>query len=134
MDSLTQRLKALSSAEDFMVFFGIPFEERVVQVNRLHILKRFYQYLHKSTDLATAGAQGDDIELFRQYRLLLQRAYGDFVHSNAVTEKVFKVFQDADGQKTVTASSLRASLAERRRADEPAAQRAAQSPALQQVS
>lgn len=130
MDSLTQRLKALSSAEDFMVFFGIPYEERVVQVNRLHILKRFYQYLHKSTDLAL----GDDIELFRQYRLLLQRAYGDFVSSNAVTEKVFKVFQDADGQKTVTASSLRASLADRRRSDEPPAQLAAQSAALQQAS
>jgi nitrogenase-stabilizing/protective protein len=121
MDSLTQRLKALSSAEDFMAFFGIPYEERVVQVNRLHILKRFYQYLHKSTDLAL----GDDIELFRQYRVLLQRAYGDFVHSNAATEKVFKVFQDAGGQKTVSAASLRDSLAERRRSPEPPARQPA---------
>jgi nitrogenase-stabilizing/protective protein len=129
MDSLTQRLKALSSAEDFMAFFGIPFEERVVQVNRLHILKRFYQYLHKSTDLAI----GDDIELFRQYRVLLQRAYGDFVHSNAATEKVFKVFQDVDGRQTVTAASLRDSLAGRRRGGDAGGQMAAAAPTLHQA-
>jgi nitrogenase-stabilizing/protective protein len=130
MDSLTQRLKALSSAEDFMVFFGIPFEERVLQVNRLHILKRFYQYLHKRTDLAL----GDDIELFRQYRGMLQQAYGDFVHSNAATEKVFKVFQDATGQKTVSASSLRDSLAGRRRVVDVPGQQAASAPPLPQAS
>jgi nitrogenase-stabilizing/protective protein len=130
MDSLTQRLKVLSSAEDFMVFFGIAYDEHVVQVNRLHILKRFYQYLHKSTDLAV----GDDVELFRQYRALLQQAYSDFVHSNAVTEKVFKVFQDADGRKTVTASSLRDSLAGRRRPADAQPQQAAQAPALRQAS
>jgi nitrogenase-stabilizing/protective protein len=115
MDSLPQRLKALSSAEDFMAFFGTAYEQRVLQVNRLHILKRFYQYLHKSSDLAT----GDDVALFREYRQLLQRAYGDFVHSNAATEKVFKGFQDVDGRQTVTAASLRDSLAGRRHRAQP---------------
>lgn len=38
MDSLTDRLKALSSAEDFFAFFAVPTDERIVQVNRLHIL------------------------------------------------------------------------------------------------
>ena len=55
MDNLIQRLKALSSAEDFLRFFGVPFEESVVHVNRLHILKRFYQYLHRSESLAELG-------------------------------------------------------------------------------
>jgi len=120
MDSLSQRLKALSSAEDFMVFFAIPYEERVVQVNRLHILKRFYQYLHKAQGLPASSPEGltglDDVTLFRRYRELLTQAYGDFVQSNAATEKVFKVFQDVDGHKSVTASSLRDSLADRKRA------------------
>lgn len=120
MDSLTQRLKALSSAEDFMAFFGIAYEERIVQVNRLHILKRFYQYLHQAQGLPAQAGDGlaglDDIELFRRYREMLTRAYTDFVHSNAATEKVFKVFQTADGQQTVPVRSLRDSLAERRRA------------------
>jgi nitrogenase-stabilizing/protective protein len=112
MDSLTQRLKALSSAEDFLQFFGVPYDERTVHVNRLHILKRFYQYLHKAEGLAGL----DDVELFRRYRELLVQAHQDFVSSTAAKEKVFKVFQDADGTQHVQLSSLRESLAERRAA------------------
>lgn len=110
MDSLTERLKALSSAEDFFAFFGVPFDERIVQVNRLHILKRFYQYLRQARDLAEA----DDIELFRRYRVMLAQAYQDFVDSTPAREKVFKVFQDADGTQHVQLASLRDSLADRR--------------------
>ena len=111
-DSLIERLKALSSAEDFLTFFGVPYDEKVVHVNRLHILKRFYQYLHKSE----AAAGEDEVAMFRRYRELLTQAYGDFVNSSAIKEKVFKVFQDADGQKAVPVANLRESLAERRRA------------------
>jgi nitrogenase-stabilizing/protective protein len=110
MESLTQRLKALSSAEDFLVFFGVPHEERIVQVNRLHILKRFYQYLHTAS-----GLEGqNDIDLFRRYRELLTRAYADFVTSTPAREKVFKVFQDAGGRQSVSLASLKDSLADRR--------------------
>ena len=110
MDDLITRLKALSSAEDFLQFFGVAYEERVVHVNRLHILKRFYQYLHRADGLTGL----DDIELFRRYRGFLSQAYQDFVTSNAQTEKVFKVFQDAHGTQHVGLASLRDSLAERR--------------------
>jgi electron transfer flavoprotein beta subunit len=68
----------------------VPVDEQVVQVNRLHILKRFYQYLHKAEGLAGL----DDIEMFRRYRELLATAYQDFVASTPQREKVFKVFQD----------------------------------------
>ncbi|MBK8766566.1 MAG: nitrogenase stabilizing/protective protein NifW [Burkholderiaceae bacterium] len=110
MESLIQRLKTLSSAEDFLAFFGVPFDERVVQVNRLHILKRFYQYLHQTPGTSTL----DDVALFRCQRELLTRAYGDFVTSTPAREKVFKVFQDAQGQQSVALTSLRDSLADRR--------------------
>jgi nitrogenase-stabilizing/protective protein len=112
MDTLIQRLKALSSAEDFLQFFGVPFDEHVVQVNRLHILKRFYQYLQRAEALPAT----DDIALFRLYRELLTQAYRDFVDSTAQREKVFKVFQDTDGTQHVQLDSLRSSLADRRRA------------------
>lgn len=115
--TLTERLKALSSAEDFFVFFGVPFDERVVQVNRLHILKRFYQYLHQADGLPGdgTGLHGvSDVNLFRRYRELLALAYQDFVRSTPAREKVFKVFQDADGTQHVQLASLRESLAERR--------------------
>ena len=107
---LTDRLQKLSSAEDFLAFFGLPFDERVVQVKRLHILKRFYQYLHQSDDLPAL----DEVALFRRYRELLARAYQDFVDSTPAREKVFKVFQTADGTQHVQLASLRDSLAERR--------------------
>jgi len=106
MHTLTERLKALSSAEDFFAFFAVPFDEAVVQVNRLHILKRFFQYLQKSQGLAGL----DEVEMYRRYRALLTQAYGDFVRSTPAQEKVFKVFQDVGGTQHVTASSLRDSL------------------------
>jgi nitrogenase-stabilizing/protective protein len=110
MDTFIERLKALSSAEDFFTFFGLPVDEQVVRVNRLHILKRFYQYLHKAEGLAGL----DDIEMFRRYRELLATAYQDFVASTAQREKVFKVFQTADGTQHVQLTSLRDSLPVRR--------------------
>ena len=112
MDTLTTRLKALSSAEDFLRFFGVPFAEPVVQVNRLHILKRFYRYLHTTDGLAGL----DDVEMFRRYRELLANSHHDFVTSTPAREKVFKVLQTAAGQQHVQLSSVRARLAERRAA------------------
>jgi nitrogenase-stabilizing/protective protein len=110
MTDFNERLKALSSAEDFFVFFAVPYTESVVQVNRLHILKRFYQYLHKAEGLSGL----DDVELYRRYRDLLTLAHQDFVQSTPAQEKVFKVFQDAGGTQHVRASALRDSLPKRR--------------------
>lgn len=110
MNDLTTRLKALSSANEFLDFFGIAYDERVVNVNRLHILKRFYQYLHQAEGLGAL----DEVGLFTRYREMLTRAYLDFTTSNAATEKVFKVFQDAGGRQHVPMHKLRDSLAERR--------------------
>ena len=112
MEGLTQRLKALSSANEFLEFFGIAYDERVVHVNRLHILKRFYQYLHKANGLSELG----EVEMFRRYRELLAQAYHDFTVSTPAREKVFKVFQDAGGTQHVGLGGLRESLADRRAA------------------
>ncbi len=111
MDELEQKLSQLSAAEEFFEFFDLPFEQAAVSVNRLHILKRFQQYLRR---------EGRGEELGREsrrahYRSLLQRAYEDFLSSSAAQEKVFKVFQDADGQH-VSLDTLRLSLASRRAA------------------
>jgi nitrogenase-stabilizing/protective protein len=113
MDGLIQRLNALSSANEFLEFFGISYDESVVHVNRLHIMKRFRQYLQRAEGLQAL----DEVEMFRRYRELLARAYRDFTASTAAKEKVFKVFQDADGQH-VPVDKLRDSLAERRKPGE----------------
>lgn len=105
MSELLKRLSTLSAAEEFLDFFGIPYAQSVVHVNRLHILKRFHQYLR-----ATPGFEAlDDERQFQTGRALLTRAYEDFVRSTPAKEKVFKVFQDMDGQR-VTLDSLRSSL------------------------
>lgn len=104
MTELLRRLEQFSAAEEFLTFFRIPCEPAVVQVHRLHILKRFSQYLARA-DLEAL----DEAAQWQTLRALMIRAYEDFVHSTAAREKVFKVFQDADGQR-VSLDSLRASL------------------------
>jgi nitrogenase-stabilizing/protective protein len=78
----------LSSAEDFLDYFGIEYDPSVVHVNRLHILQRFHDYI----DGVEAMPESDD-EMRVLYTDLLNSAYNDFVQSDALTEKVFKVFR-----------------------------------------
>jgi len=106
MEHFLQQLKELSSAEDFLTFFGIPYEQHVVNVSRLHILKRFFQYLRQQQ----LPGQNSEVQLFTAYRDLLTRAYQDFVTSTPAQEKVFKVFQDTEGRQHVSLESLKASM------------------------
>lgn len=90
--TLDEALADLTSAEDFLDYFGVPYDSKIVQVNRLHILQRFHDYLAKEPD---GNATGDDVARAQAYRRLLRRAYEDFVKSDAITEKVFAVFHHA---------------------------------------
>jgi nitrogenase-stabilizing/protective protein len=87
--TLDEALAELTSAEDFFAYFGIDYDPAVVQVNRLHILQRFHDYLEQAPELL---AGGDDLTRATGYRRLLRQAYEDFVKSDALTEKVFRVF------------------------------------------
>jgi nitrogenase-stabilizing/protective protein len=109
MSTLLKQLSTLSAAEEFLDFFGITYVPAVVHVNRLHILKRFHQYLR-----ATPGFESLDDGAQRDTgRALLMRAYEDFVRSTPQQEKVFKVFQDMDGQH-VELDKLRRTLPSQR--------------------
>lgn len=105
MSDLVQRLQGLSSAEQFLDFFGVAYEQTVVNVSRLHILKRFHQYVRLEPGIESM----DEVALFARYRELLARAYGDFVRSTPAKEKVFKVFQDQDG-RAIPLAALAATL------------------------
>lgn len=90
--TLAEAMEELVSAEDFLDYFAVPYEASIVQVNRLHILQRFHDYLTKQ-----APNLPPEEEAQRGiYRLWLERAYQDFVTSNSLTEKVFAVFQHVD--------------------------------------
>ncbi len=95
--TLVEEMEELSSAEDFLDFFEVEYEAKVVFVNRLHIMQRFHDYLEKAGD----SLPSDDEPAMREtYKQLLTQAYQDFVNSDAVTEKVFKVFHMHGPQTT----------------------------------
>ncbi|HYG89493.1 MAG TPA: nitrogenase-stabilizing/protective protein NifW [Azospirillum sp.] len=88
--SFKDEFEDLETAEDFLSFLGIAYERRVVDVNRLHILQRFHDYL--AADIGLEGIT-DDEGLAARYRTHLERAYHDFIASSGVAEKTFKVHQ-----------------------------------------
>ncbi|MBV2133077.1 nitrogenase-stabilizing/protective protein NifW [Pseudomonas sp. MAP12] len=94
--TLDEAMEELVSAEDFLDFFGVPFDQTVVHINRLHIMQRYHDYLSKAGSLD----EHDDAARQAVYRQLLSRAYQDFVDSDAQTEKVFKVFRMHEPQTT----------------------------------
>jgi nitrogenase-stabilizing/protective protein len=88
--TLAEALAELVSAEDFLDYFGVPYEAQVVHVNRLHILQRFHDYLARHA----VPMPADDLARVGVYKKWLTQAYEDFVTSDALTEKVFAVFQN----------------------------------------
>ncbi|KIZ35295.1 MULTISPECIES: nitrogenase stabilizing/protective protein NifW [Rhodopseudomonas] len=92
--SVIDQLKRASSAEDFFALLGVDYDPKLVDVARLHILKRMGQYL-ASEDLdglpgAVVGAR---------CKAVLERAYADFVASSPLDQRVFKVLKDAVAPK-----------------------------------
>jgi len=100
--TLDEALEELSSAEDFLDYFEIDYEPSIVHVNRLHILQRFNEYLSQSEENIP---ENEDAKR-EIYRRLLTRAYQDFVESDALTEKVFKVFHMHQPQETFVSIDL----------------------------
>lgn len=91
-----EQMDELESAEDFLDFFAVPYDPAVVNINRLHILQRFHDYLRG------AGQQPE----FETWRGLLARAYDDFVRSTPQAEGVFRVFKRAQGIATVPITAI----------------------------
>jgi nitrogenase-stabilizing/protective protein len=83
-------LSRLSAAEDFFAVLEVEFQPEVVNVARLHILRRMGQYL-RDTELESL----DDAAIRAACRSHLERAYADFQRSTPIAERLFKVHQDA---------------------------------------
>lgn len=89
LEELKDDLEELSSAEDFLDYFGIQYDVKTVQVNRLHILQRFHNYLAQAAEPEQGNA-------FGVYGGWLEQAYVDFVGSSAQEQKVLRVFSQPE--------------------------------------
>lgn len=106
IEELESELAELESAEDFLTYFEVDYDPAIVQVNRLHILQRFHDYMSGVEEMPADG--GERRALFAG---LLAGAYQDFVDSDALTEKVFRVFhRQAASTATVDLADLKAQL------------------------
>ena len=99
---ILDQLSDLSSAEDFFSFLDIPFDPTVVQVARLHIMRRMGQYI-KGSQIDGVFDELDDDQVRALCREHLEQAYRDFVESSPLKERLFKVHQEAVAPKPETA-------------------------------
>ena len=105
MTDIVARLTRLSSAEDFFKALGVPYEESVLRVARLHILKRMGEYL------AGDDLQGlPDLVAGARAKAMLQRAYEDFSQGSPLKQRVFKVLKDHDPDRPVPSKTAFVSL------------------------
>jgi nitrogenase-stabilizing/protective protein len=85
-----EQLNKASSAEDFFALLGVDYDVKIVNVARLHILRRMGQYL-VSEDFAGLP----DAMVAERCKAVLEKAYADFVASSPLDQRVFKVLKDA---------------------------------------
>ncbi|MBE9019336.1 nitrogenase stabilizing/protective protein [Chroococcidiopsis sp. CCALA 051] len=85
------QFQQIVDAEQYFEFFGLPYDAQFVNVNRLHILQKFSNYI-KAIDRDSPDL--NDEEKLGQYRHALQQAYDVFLASKPVEQKLFKVFNE----------------------------------------
>lgn len=97
VNNILERLKGLSAAEEFFAVLRVSYDPKVLNVSRLHIMKRMGQYLAEEDffDLP-------DQVIAARARAMLERAYEDFATSSPLKHRVFKVLQDHDPDNPAT--------------------------------
>jgi nitrogenase-stabilizing/protective protein len=87
--TMLEQLSKLSSAEEFFHLLDVPYDPAILNVARLHILRRMGEYLKHAPATAVEEAER------AYFRAQLLRAYEDFAQSSPLDQRVFKVLQDA---------------------------------------
>lgn len=89
--SVLDQLRTRAAAEDFFALLEVPYDQAVLNVSRLHILKRMGQYLAQETFTPS----DPEVDVKARCQAVLIRAYNDFTTSTPIEQRVFKVHQDA---------------------------------------
>ena len=92
MEHTLAQFYKLTTAEEYLEFFEIIYDQNVVHVNRLHILKKFSQLRNEIEAALPANTTEED--RLEQYGNAMYEAYSTFLSSSGVKEKLFKVFHD----------------------------------------
>ncbi|MCF4965731.1 nitrogenase-stabilizing/protective protein NifW [Nostoc sp. CMAA1605] len=90
MTKTIEEFKKLTDAEEYFKFFELEYDPKLVNVNRLHILKKFSQFISE----IDSNSELSNEEKLNQYSLALQQAYQTFLESSPQEQKLFKVFKD----------------------------------------
>lgn len=90
MTKTIEEFKKLTDAEEYFKFFELDYDPKLVNVNRLHILKKFSQFISE----IDGNSELSNEEKLNQYSLALQQAYQTFLESSPQEQKLFKVFKD----------------------------------------
>lgn len=80
----------ITDAEQYFEFFGLDYDPVTVNVNRLHILKKFSNDIRQINAIDGLG----EAERLQKYCEALVNAYDLFLSSTGVEQKLFKVFHD----------------------------------------
>jgi nitrogenase-stabilizing/protective protein len=99
---VVDRLRRCTSAEEYFDLLQVPYDQHVLDVNRLHVLRRFAQEIESlpPSEPGTAPASG-------RYREALDRAYQAFVTGTSLDHRLFKVLRDHAPQAFVPTEQVR---------------------------
>ncbi len=89
--SVIDDLKRLSAAEEFFRYLDVAFDPKVVNVARLHILKRIGQTLGAGK---LDGLTDDEARVVAS--ALLREAHDEFSGKSGVDARLFKVLKERD--------------------------------------
>jgi len=89
MSPILSQLAEVSSAEEIFTLLGLEADPAVLNVARLHILRRMRDYV------ASVPEEASDEEARAVLRTALSQAYSDFLASSPLKERVFKVLREA---------------------------------------
>ena len=89
MSGTLAEFKQLVDAEQYLDFFQIPYDSHFVNVNRLHILRKFSGFIAAIDEVTPDLSDRDRLD---RYKTALQEAYATFITSSPGEEKLFKVF------------------------------------------
>ncbi len=92
MSALLDRLRALSAAEEFFELLEVPYDPRLVSVNRLHIMKKFSLGLARLR--VDEAPEAEQVDLARQ---ALREAHDLFLSADARAAGLFKLFHPQGG-------------------------------------